>query len=63
MAIRGHLSIENQNHHVRHVALREDHCSTRTKPGILARLRSIALNCMRGLHQAEASPSSGTATR
>jgi predicted transposase YbfD/YdcC len=47
MAIRGHWSIENQNHHVRDVALREDHCSTRTKPGILARLRSMALNCMR----------------
>jgi predicted transposase YbfD/YdcC len=29
MAIRGHWSIENQNHHVRDVALREDHCSTR----------------------------------
>jgi hypothetical protein len=47
MAIRGHWSIENQNHHVRDVALREDHCSTRTRPGILARLRSMALNCMR----------------
>jgi predicted transposase YbfD/YdcC len=29
MAIRGRWSIENQNHHVRDVALREDHCSTR----------------------------------
>lgn len=46
-AIRGHWSIENQNHHVRDVALFEDACRIRQQPGILARLRSIALNCMR----------------
>jgi predicted transposase YbfD/YdcC len=47
-AIRGHWSIENQNHHVRDVVLFEDASSVREQPGILARLRSIALNCMRG---------------
>lgn len=46
-AIRGHWGIENQNHHVRDVALFEDACRIRVQPGILARLRSIALNCMR----------------
>ena len=46
-AIRGHWSVENQNHHVRDVVMFEDACRTRAQPGILARLRSIALNCMR----------------
>jgi predicted transposase YbfD/YdcC len=46
-AIRGHWGIENQNHHVRDVVLFEDACRIREQPGILARLRSIALNCMR----------------
>ena len=46
-AIRGHWSIENQNHHVRDVVLFEDACRVREQPGILARLRSIALNCLR----------------
>jgi predicted transposase YbfD/YdcC len=46
-AIRGHWCIENQNHHVRDVVLFEDACRIREHPGILARLRSIALNCMR----------------
>lgn len=47
LAIRGHWSVENQNHYVRDVALREDACRTRNKPAILARLRSMALNCLR----------------
>lgn len=46
-AIWGHWCIENQNHHVRDVALFEDACRIREQPGILARLRSISLNCMR----------------
>lgn len=46
-AIRGHWSIENQNHHVRDVVLFEDACRIREQPGILARLRPIALNCLR----------------
>lgn len=46
-AIRGHWCVENQNHHVRDVTLREDHCRARHKPGVLARLRSMTLNCLR----------------
>lgn len=46
-AIRGHWAVENQNHHVRDVVMFEDACRVRQQPGILARLRSIALNCMR----------------
>ena len=46
-AIRGHCSVENQNHYVRDVILREDHNTTRHKPALLARLRSMALNCIR----------------
>ena len=46
-AIRGHWAVENQNHHVRDVVMGEDACRVREQPGILARLRSIALNCMR----------------
>ena len=46
-AIRGHWSIENQNHYVRDTAFLEDACRSRTQPGILARLRSMALNCLR----------------
>lgn len=46
-AIRGHWSIENQLHYVRDVALEEDACRVRHRPGILARIRSIALNCLR----------------
>lgn len=50
--IRGHWSVENQNHHVRDTALSEDACRMREQPGIWARLRSIALNCLRssGVH-------------
>ena len=47
MAIRGHWSVANQNHHVRDVDMKEDHCATRHRSGILARLRSMALNCLR----------------
>ena len=46
-AIRGHWSVENQNHHVRDVTLREDHCRVRHKPGVWGRLRSMTLNCLR----------------
>ncbi|CAE6845082.1 hypothetical protein R75461_07210 [Paraburkholderia nemoris] len=45
--IRGHWRVENQNHHVRDVTLREDHCRARHKPGVLARLRSMTMNCLR----------------
>lgn len=46
-AIRGHWSVENQNHHVRDVTLREDHCRVRHKPCVWGRLRSMTLNCLR----------------
>jgi predicted transposase YbfD/YdcC len=46
-AIRGHWAVENQNHYVRDVVLFEDACRVREQPGIFARLRSIALNCLR----------------
>jgi hypothetical protein len=45
-AIPGHRCVENQNHHVRDVTLREDHCRARHRPGVLARLRSMTLNCL-----------------
>jgi predicted transposase YbfD/YdcC len=47
LAIRGHWSVENQNHYVRDVVLREDACRTRHRPAVFARLRSMALNCLR----------------
>ena len=47
LAVRRHWSIENQNHYVRDVVLHEDACTTRNKPAVLARLRSMALNCLR----------------
>lgn len=45
--IRDHWKIENANHHVRDVSFREDHSKIRTKPGIIARLRSFSLNLLR----------------
>ena len=45
--IRGHWEIENANNYVRDVTLGEDRSRTRKNPGILARLRSFALNIMR----------------
>ena len=40
-------SVENQNHYVRDVALREEASRTRNKPAVLARVRSMALNYLR----------------
>lgn len=45
--IRMHWGIENKNHYVRDVALKEDASRIRTSPGIFARLRSFALNILR----------------
>lgn len=45
--IRGHWGIENANNYVRDVTLGEDRSRIRKNPGILARLRSFALNIMR----------------
>src|SRR4030065_138323 len=44
---RKHWSIENCNHYVRDVSLHEDKNTSKKKPGILARMRSFALNILR----------------
>ncbi len=46
-AIRNHQGIENRNHHVRDVTMKEDKSRIRTNPHIFARLRSFALNILR----------------
>jgi len=46
-AIRGHWGIENREHYVRDVTLKEDASRIRQNPGIFARLRSFALNLLR----------------
>ena len=46
-AIRSHWGIENRAHYVRDVTLGEDASRIRTRPGIMARIRSIALNILR----------------
>ena len=46
-AIRGHWAVENENHWVRDVTLAEDASRIRVNPGIMARLRSQALNIAR----------------
>jgi predicted transposase YbfD/YdcC len=47
-AIRGHWGIENRNHHVRDRTLGEDASRIRRRPGVFVRLRSFALNILRG---------------
>jgi predicted transposase YbfD/YdcC len=47
-AIRNHWAIENRNHYVRDTAFKEDDSKIRKKPDRIARLRSFALNLMRG---------------
>jgi predicted transposase YbfD/YdcC len=46
-AIRGHWAVENENHWVRDVTLGEDASRIRINPGVMARLRSQALNIAR----------------
>lgn len=46
-AIRGHWAIENRSHSVRDVSMAEDRSRIRINPGIVARLRSWALNILR----------------
>ena len=46
-AVRAHWGIENRDHYVRDRVLREDDSRIRKKPGIIARLRSFALNVLR----------------
>ncbi len=47
MTIRNHWGIENRNHHVRDVTMKEDKSRIRTNPHIFARLRSFAINILR----------------
>jgi hypothetical protein len=46
-AIRGHWAVENENQWVRDVTLAEDASRIRVNPGVMARLRSQALNIAR----------------
>ena len=46
-AIRAHWGIENRAHYVRDVTLGEDASRIRTRPSMMARIRSVALNVLR----------------
>jgi len=46
-AIRAHWGVENRAHYVRDVTLGEDASRIRRKPGVMARIRSLALNVLR----------------
>jgi predicted transposase YbfD/YdcC len=46
-AIRAHWGTENRAHYVRDVTLGEDASRIRTRPGVMARIRSVALNILR----------------
>src|SRR3954468_12028973 len=46
-AIRAHWGIKTRDHYVRDVPLGEDASRIRYKPGVMARLRSVALNILR----------------
>ena len=46
-AVRNHWGIENRDHHVRDRVLAEDDSRIRRKPGMVARLRSFAVNILR----------------
>lgn len=46
-AIRGHWAIENRNHCVKDVTMKEDNSRIRVKADLFARLRSFALNVLR----------------
>jgi predicted transposase YbfD/YdcC len=47
-AIRNHWAIENSNHYVKDTALKEDQSKIRKKADLIARIRSFALNILRG---------------
>ena len=46
-AIRAHWGIEKRVHYVRDVTLIEDASRIRTRPDVMARIRSVALNILR----------------
>ncbi len=46
-AIRNHWGIENRNHYVKDVTMKEDKSRIRVNPNIFAKLRSFALNVLR----------------
>jgi predicted transposase YbfD/YdcC len=46
-AIRAHWGIENRDHYVRDVTLGEDASRIRSRPDVMARIRSVALNILR----------------
>ena len=46
-AIRAHWGFENCAYYVRDVTLSEDASRIRTRPGMMARIRSVALNILR----------------
>jgi hypothetical protein len=46
-AVRSHWGIENRAHYIRDQVLGEDDSRIRRKPGMAARLRSLALNILR----------------
>src|SRR5215212_6137558 len=46
-AIRAHWGIETRAHYVRDVTLGEDGSRIRVRPGVMARIRSVALNILR----------------
>ncbi len=54
-AIRNHWGIENRNHHVRDVTMKEDNSRIRTNPHIFAKLRSFAINILRNNNVANVS--------
>jgi len=45
--IRGHWGIENKNHYVKDVSMKEDASRIRKNPHIIAKLRSTGLNTMK----------------
>ncbi len=49
-AVRQHWGIENRNHYVRDVSLAEDNSRIRKNPGIMARIKSFALNILHANH-------------
>ena len=47
-AIRNHWTIENSNHYVKDTAFKEDQSKIKKRADLMARIRSFALNILRG---------------